>query len=203
MIGSSMLKKLGVTTAVTVAGFAGVATAAHASPTWSSTGDIQGFGSLTLAVGTMTTTCDVAVEGTASNVFNVAQASISDFKIGVAAGGSCTSNVPSCSLTVVSNMSSPWSLTGSGSIAPFQLSLGGVSYSVAYSGGACAYNGMTIYVWGGAAGSYINPTVSDPEGELRFSNAPGVTSSLGAGTLSGGIYLYRDIDGEPGELALS
>ena len=190
MVGS-MLKKTAVAAAVMVAvvGTAGAATA-QASPTWTTTGDFAGEGQVTFqTAGFVSFTCSVAISGTAENVAGAARSTIDEFTT-----SGCTTPL-SCSISVTPNSPSSWTMTESGSAAPFRVTLGSVSLGLQYGGASCPLNGVQMSVTGAVGSDFVSP--ADGNGAvLEFSNATGLSTPFGNGVLNGWIELFPTAGGE-------
>jgi hypothetical protein len=194
MFGS--IKKAMVAGAVVAAGaLAGPAMASAAFPTWNGGGGAaEGAGQLTLAVGTSTTTCDVAFTADLSNggTPTMGQGQVTSFLLGVPAGGACTTNVPGCSVTAVANTTTPWAITATTIATPQRLQISGISFTNTYAGASCPLNGVNVAATGSLEGNYDSST-----GVLSFNNEPGLTSSLGAATVTGSVEIAYEATGLP------
>lgn len=171
---------------VTVGGTPGVAAIA--------TGSL----SFTVPVGggvTATTTCDVEVTVDLFNQAGVAHGDVTSFDVPNPGGCTVSSNAPSvigdCVVTgVVSNVSTPWTISTSGTSG----TISGVNFTNTYAtapgGNPCALTGSKV-ITGSVTGSWTNP------GTLSFSNAAGLTVNPGSlpASVNGSVF----IEGEAGE----
>lgn len=195
MFATRKMKMAMAVAAVAVVG--AVAPAMASADTWSSggtsfTGPAQLVGTLTTtAYGTAKNTCSVVAKANLDNgaAGGVARGQISDYLLGIRAGGTCTTALPNCSLsfTVYTPAGFPslpsWPIVTSGQ----NVTVSGIAYGVTYnnSGGSCPLAGVTQYVQGSMTG-----TVASGTNFINFSNSPGLTTTFGSGTTSGTLGMY-------------
>ncbi len=181
--------KRAVAVAAIVAGSAFVPAAAQAD-VWSTggapyAGPAQLVGTLSTSVGSWTSTCTVAAKADIDNgaAGGVARGDVQAYLTGSAAGGSCSTNLPNCSVSITPVLSPTWPISTSGR----NVTVSGITYGVTYSGGGCALNGATSAAWGSMTGSMAGGSNS-----LTFVNSPGLTMTFGPATVSGTLQAFAE-----------
>lgn len=176
-------------TVVAIGGLAGPAMASAAYPSWSPAGAADGVGQLTWALGAMQFTCDVDFTLSLVNDGTMHGGDISSFSF-----SNCFSNDPRCLLSLVADVSPPWTTTKFTS-DPARVGINGINFSFVYSGATCPLNGVNLIFDGNIAGDYDGST-----GELWFDAEPGLTTPLGNPTVTGSVFLTAEATGDPIDL---
>lgn len=148
---------------------------------------VEGRVTWTLSANGATTTCDVAATLDLANSGGVAAGQLTSFILGTAVTGNpCTTSLPNCTVTVMANTTTPWTVsTGSTNVT-----FGGFSLAYTYGGAGCAQAGLALTITGSVTG-----TMTAGSNVLTFTNAAGLLTPLGPATLSGSVA--ATVDGAP------
>ncbi len=152
-------------------------------------------------VGTLSTTfasgwsvtCTVQARADLDNgaAGSVARGAISEYRLGSAAGGSCSSSAPNCSVSFMMP-TQQWPISTAGR----DVTISGIAYGITFSGGAtCSLNGVTVGVYGAMGGA----VAAGGSNAVSFTGSPGtLTTTLGPAMVSGALSTY--VEGAAGTL---
>jgi hypothetical protein len=185
----SMFRKLAVAAAVAGLSLAG-AVSASAAPQWTTTGDFQAQGDLTLQTPTgMQFGCAISYTGTADNSGGVARATVRDVDF-----SDCHTTRPGCVISAMTaNAPSSWALEASGSSAPFRLQHT-LAVDVWTAGGNCP-DGL-YFTASGSFGSDFVSSGGGVESYAEFIGESSLSTPFGAASVSGIVGFYPVAGGE-------
>lgn len=132
------------------------------------------------------TSCDITAALDLSNPGTppVAHGQVTSYVFGAPAGGTCTTTVPGCSVTI-SAWGLPWTIATSGT----SVTVSGTTIAWVYSGATCPLAGVPLSATGTITGSMSGHTVT-------FANAGPITTTFGPATVSGSMTV-RSTTGDP------